>query len=150
MLNKIGKEILYTDRETILNDVRDNGYRLGFASDELRNDREIVLERVKSNGYRYKFASESLQSDKHIILESLKKYEFHFETLPVELLNQYGTNIDEFIKNLDKELNGVKKFKIRNFKNDPEILELISEIKNGITHDNNKDKQKRYTYNREW
>ena len=54
---------IITDREEMLEAVRNDGNALEYASDTLKADREVVLEAVKQNGYALEYASEELQND---------------------------------------------------------------------------------------
>ena len=48
-------------KEEVLEAVKQEGFALRFASDELRGDREVVLEAVKQDGDALEFASEELR-----------------------------------------------------------------------------------------
>ena len=54
---------IITDREELLEAVRNDGLVLEYASDTLKADREVVLEAVRNFGSTLKFASEELQND---------------------------------------------------------------------------------------
>jgi hypothetical protein len=54
---------IITDREEMLEAVRENGYALKSASDTLKADREVVLEAVKNYRSALQYASEELQND---------------------------------------------------------------------------------------
>jgi len=47
----------------VLEAVKEWGFALEFASDELRGDREVVLTAVKYNGSPFQFASEKLKRE---------------------------------------------------------------------------------------
>ena len=66
-------EELKNDKEIVLEVVKQNGYALKYASKELKNDKEVVLEAVKQNGYALKYASKGLKNDKEIVLEAVKQ-----------------------------------------------------------------------------
>eukprot|EP00972_Heterocapsa_arctica_P098816 14580272-Heterocapsa_arctica.AAC.1 len=51
---------------TTLEDVKQDGMRLQFASEELKGDREVVLEAVKQNGSALCCACEELKGDKEV------------------------------------------------------------------------------------
>ena len=81
--------MLKADREFMLAAVKQNGWALKYASDELKGDREIVLEAVKQKGYALQFASDELKGDREIVLEAVR-------TSGIEVLN-YVTD-EETIK----------------------------------------------------
>ncbi len=56
-----------SDREIVLEAIKQDGSSLQFASEELQSDREIVLEAVIQNSLALEFASENLKADKEII-----------------------------------------------------------------------------------
>jgi hypothetical protein len=47
----------------VLEAVKNNGWALGHASEELQGDREVVLAAVKQNGEALQYASEELQAE---------------------------------------------------------------------------------------
>ena len=57
---------IITDREKMLEAVKNDGYNLVYADDTLKADREVVLEAVKSWGTALFDASEELQNDPEI------------------------------------------------------------------------------------
>ena len=65
---------LKSDREVVLAAVKNNGYALEFASEDLRFDREVVLEVVKNDEYALRYASKDLRSDREFILEVIKNF----------------------------------------------------------------------------
>lgn len=62
-----------SNREYVLQTVKENGKLLEFADDNLRNDREVVLEAVKNNPESLEFASDTLKGDREIVYESVSK-----------------------------------------------------------------------------
>ena len=54
---------MITDKNEALIVVRQNGYALEYASEELRNDREVVLEAVKQDDWALRYASDELQNE---------------------------------------------------------------------------------------
>ena len=56
----------------MLEAVKNNGFVLEWASEELQNDKEIVLEAVKNNGFALEYASKELKKDKEIVLQAVK------------------------------------------------------------------------------
>ena len=68
---------IITNKKEALKAVKQNGWALEFASDELKNDREVVLEAVKekgSAGFALEYASEELKNDRKVVLEAIKEY----------------------------------------------------------------------------
>jgi CxxC motif-containing protein len=61
------------DKEVVLEAVKQNGYSLEYASEELKNNKEVVLEAVKQNGYSLHYASEELKNNKEVVLEAIKQ-----------------------------------------------------------------------------
>ena len=53
--------------------VKQNGFALNFASNELKNDEDCVIEAVSQNGLSLKYASKELKNNKIIILEAVKR-----------------------------------------------------------------------------
>ena len=57
---------IITDREEMLEAVRNDGRALEFASDPLKADREVMLEAVRNDGNALEYASEErVRSSKH-------------------------------------------------------------------------------------
>ena len=50
-------------KEEVLEAVKNDGWALEFASEELKNDRELVLEAVKQDGMVLKYASDNIIAD---------------------------------------------------------------------------------------
>jgi hypothetical protein len=49
-ISQVHEMMDWSDKEFILEAVKQNGYSLKYASKELKNDKEVVLEAVKQNG----------------------------------------------------------------------------------------------------
>ncbi|KAF0974932.1 hypothetical protein FDP41_006037 [Naegleria fowleri] len=49
------------DRDIMLEAMKNNGYALNFASDELKNDADLVMEALKCHGFVLKYSDELLQ-----------------------------------------------------------------------------------------
>lgn len=79
MLRNAPEEVL-SNRQVILEAVKNNGYNLRFASPELCADKQIVMEAVKNYGFALGFASPELQIDENIIKEALKEVEVNEES----------------------------------------------------------------------
>ena len=70
---KWAKEVFDSgDRDVILTIIKDSGYVLEYASEELRADKEVVMVAVKNSGYAFKYASEELRADKEVVLAAVK------------------------------------------------------------------------------
>jgi hypothetical protein len=61
----------YSNKETVLKIVKNEGYALQNVSDELRSDKEVVLAAVSNYGFALEFASKDLQNDKEVVLAAL-------------------------------------------------------------------------------
>ncbi|EFC42437.1 predicted protein [Naegleria gruberi] len=70
-LREIYKYRELENRENLLNAVRENGFFLMLANDDLKNDREIVLAAVEQNGWSIRFANKRFTKDKEIIKVAL-------------------------------------------------------------------------------
>jgi len=55
------------NKDVVMEVVKQDGYVLRYASDELRNDKEVVLEAVRQNGLALQFASDELKNDKEFM-----------------------------------------------------------------------------------
>jgi hypothetical protein len=53
--------------------VKQNGWALEYASEELKRDREVVMEAVKQEGTALQYASEELRGDREVVLEAVKQ-----------------------------------------------------------------------------
>ena len=71
---KYASEELRADKEVVLEAVRNNGVALQFADEKIRGDRDVVLEAVKSIGLALPYASEELRGDKEVVFEAVKNY----------------------------------------------------------------------------
>ncbi|VEU66847.1 Uncharacterised protein (plasmid) [Mesomycoplasma conjunctivae] len=60
----------YTDRESLLKAVTNDGMRIEYCLPEFKNDKEIVLKAVKNNGRAYYYSSQELQKDDDVIKAS--------------------------------------------------------------------------------
>tara|TARA_Y100001968_G_scaffold147573_1_gene134974 strand:- start:134 stop:1684 length:1551 start_codon:yes stop_codon:yes gene_type:complete len=69
-------EKLTNDRKDVLDNVKQNGYALQYASDDLKADREIVITAVQQNGYALQYASDDLKADREIVLAVVQKDSF--------------------------------------------------------------------------
>jgi len=65
----------WSDKEYVLDRVKNDGRALQYASEELRANKEIVLAAIKKAeypGWALKYASEELRANKEILLEAVK------------------------------------------------------------------------------
>ena len=67
-------EELKVDREIVMEAVKHNGWALRYASDELKGDKEVVMEAIKKHGYALEHASEELKGDREVVMEAVKKH----------------------------------------------------------------------------
>ena len=58
----------WNNKEEVLEAVREDGYTLEQASEELRADREVVLAAVKESGLSLQYASKELRADKEVVM----------------------------------------------------------------------------------
>ena len=61
------------DKKIILEAIKNNGFNLSCASEEIWNDKEIVIEAVKNNPFALDFASKEIRMIKKILLCQLYK-----------------------------------------------------------------------------
>eukprot|EP00971_Amphidinium_carterae_P221287 4393022-Amphidinium_carterae.2 len=61
------------NRNTALEVVKENGYKLEFASEELQNDREVVLAAVSQCGKALCYAAEELMRDREVVLTAVSQ-----------------------------------------------------------------------------
>ena len=64
---------LKSDRDFILEAVKQDGRALRWASVELRDDEELVLEAKRQNGGALRWASAELRDDEELVLEAVKQ-----------------------------------------------------------------------------
>jgi general stress protein YciG len=75
------------DKEVLLEAVKQNGYSLQYASEELKNDKEFILEAAQQNGNSLKYASKEFKNDKEVVLEAVKQYRRSLQYASEELQN---------------------------------------------------------------
>jgi hypothetical protein len=61
------------NREYVLNNVKQNGKLLEFASEALKDDYEIASEAVKNNAEALEFVSDRLKGDRDIVYDSVSR-----------------------------------------------------------------------------
>ena len=101
---------IITDREEMLEAVKNNGGALKFASDTLKADREVVLEAVRSDGYAIQYASDTLKDDREVVIEAVKMYVNAYKN---STSGERSAAIRRLLKYASKEL-----------QNDPELKKL--------------------------
>jgi hypothetical protein len=62
-----------SDREIVMEAVKQDGRALEYASAELRGDQEIVMAAVKQNGWALEWASAELQGDREVVMAAVKQ-----------------------------------------------------------------------------
>ena len=65
------------NREYAIENVKQEGTLLEFASDELRDDKEVVLEAIHNNPEALEFASDRLKGDREVVYDSVRKLDGH-------------------------------------------------------------------------
>jgi len=63
----------WSNKEEVLNAVKQDGMDLELAKEELQADKEVVIEAVSSNSDSFGYASYELQSDRDVIIAALNK-----------------------------------------------------------------------------
>ena len=84
---RLAREELKNNKMVVLEAVKKRGFNLEFASEELKNDREVVLMAVKKNGAALLFASGTLRKDREVVLEAVKENYFALKFASEELKN---------------------------------------------------------------
>ena len=118
------QNITINDREIVLKAVKQNGYALKYASDELKRDKEVVLEAIKNNEWALDYASDELKNDKEFILEAMKRNVDVFECASDELKND-----KEFILEILKRDANLLEHASEELKYDPDILLELKKLK---------------------
>ena len=67
----VAVESKHESKQHMLTTMKQKGWRLFFASDELRADREVVLAAVTQYGFALGFASKTLQADREVVLAAV-------------------------------------------------------------------------------
>jgi hypothetical protein len=141
-VNERGGEISMTDwnnKEEVLEAVREDGYALEKASEELRADKEVVMAAVNSWGYALQYASEELQADREVVLEAvtssgeaLMDFDDAFRS-DKEVVLAAIANADEvygimdLFKSIDKKLQADKEVILAAVKEGSITIEYVSE-----------------------
>ena len=61
------------NREYVIENVKQEGALLEFASEELRDDKDVILEAIHNNPEALEFASDRLKADREVVYESVSK-----------------------------------------------------------------------------
>ena len=69
----------------VLEAVKQDGYWLQYASEELRGDKEVVLAAVSQNGWALQFASKELMADREFMMKAVRRYGWALEHASDEL-----------------------------------------------------------------
>jgi hypothetical protein len=120
---KWAKEVFDSgDRDVILPIIKDSGYVLEYASEELRADKEVVMVAVKNSGYALEYASEELQADKEVVLAAVKQHGFALKYASEELRSDR-----EVVLAAVKDDGDALQFAGDSLKNDPEFLKEVEQ-----------------------
>lgn len=65
---------LLSDKEFMLDAIKEDAQIFEYASDALKADREIALAAVKEDGDLLRFVSDKLKSDKLLVIEAVKQW----------------------------------------------------------------------------
>ena len=79
------------------NAVKNNGYALHNASDDLKNNYDIVLTAVQNDGYALKFASDDLKNNYDIVLTAVKNIGHALEYASDDLKNNYNIALNAIL-----------------------------------------------------
>ena len=101
---------IITDREELLEAVRNDGLVLEYASDTLKADREVVLEAVKISGMALVWTSDTLKDDREVVIEAVKMY-----------VNAYKNSTSG---ERSAAIRGLLKYASKELQNDPELKKL--------------------------
>jgi hypothetical protein len=127
---EVHKMMKWSDKEMVLEAVKQNGYSLKYASKELKNDKEVVLEAVKQYSYSLQYASKELKNDKEVVLEAVKKNGYSLEYASKELQNNKEVVLEAVKKNCDS-----LQYASEELKNDKEVvLEAVKKNGNSLKY----------------
>lgn len=112
------------DREIVLYAVRTAGYLLGKACAELKDDEEIVKIAITHSGENLKFASDRIKGIKEFALLSVKSYGRAYQVISEELMNDKEIAFAA-VKNAGSVALFFTKGEI--FMKDPDIIKLAAE-----------------------
>jgi len=96
---------LRNDKDIVLAAIKNSSSSLIYASDNLKDDKEFILECVKQDGWTLEYTTLKLQKDLDIVLAAIKNDGHSLTFASDELKDKYGHNSNDFIKNLEAELN---------------------------------------------
>eukprot|EP00931_Biecheleriopsis_adriatica_P020434 TRINITY_DN13661_c0_g1_i1.p1 TRINITY_DN13661_c0_g1~~TRINITY_DN13661_c0_g1_i1.p1 ORF type:complete len:726 (+),score=144.48 TRINITY_DN13661_c0_g1_i1:347-2524(+) len=72
-LHMLRTSLRCSDRELVLEAVREEGRALKYAADELRSDRKLVLEAFREDRRALVYAADELRSDRNFVLEAVRE-----------------------------------------------------------------------------
>ena len=64
----------WDNKELVLTAVRQGGWALEYASDQLKDDKEVVLSAMDTYKYALQYASDQLKDDKDFVLTAVKDH----------------------------------------------------------------------------
>ena len=114
--------VFYTTKEHALAAVTKEGYRLKYASEELRADKEVVLAAVKEYGDALEHAVPEVL-DKEVVLTAVKEYGGALEHASLEMCAD-----KEVVLAAVKQYGDALQYASEELKNDP-FLSRLSKIK---------------------
>lgn len=93
----MNEQVFYKTKEEALKNVKINGRRLKFCSDELKNDYDVCLAAVKDNGLALQFVPEQFKADKEIVLSAIDEnsYAIHFVSSSFEGVDEISRIIQD-------------------------------------------------------
>ena len=129
-LEKLSK--FQKDPEIVLEAVKQVGYALQYATNDLRDNFQIVFEAVKQNGYSLEYASDNLKKNEILILEAMSQNRY----LLSATRNRENLKNLEFVKEamkynldtyyyLEKEMRSKKEIVLVGLKNNMCSFELV-------------------------
>ena len=104
----LGNVIFYDTKEEAYKNIKEEGRRIQFCSDELKHDRELCLLAVKENGLALQFLPIEMK-DKEIITEAVRENPFAyccirdvFEITPRDEMEEFTRSLVPIIFQKDK------------------------------------------------
>ena len=104
---------IITDREEMLEAIRNDVDAIEYASHSLKADREFVLEAVKIFGGALVWASDTLKDDREVVIEAVKMY-----------VNAYKNSTSG---ERSAAIRGLLKYASKELQNDPELKKLAKD-----------------------
>ena len=128
---------MWNEKKEVLEAVKDNGYILSNASEELQADKDVVMAAVKNNGSALQYASDELQADKEVVLMAVKQNAYALESASKELRADRevvlaAVNEDGFaLQYASEELRADKDVVLAAVRNNGDALEFASDESKG-------------------